>query len=188
MHIFFPTKVVGKENIPKNGGYIICCNHTHFLDVAFLVTYFKCYIRFMAKEELFRGKKSRWFMEKMGAFPVSRDSASGALSAIRTARKIIKNDVVLGIFPEGTRSKDGKPKKGKSGAAFIAASANAEIVPVSIYYEGKLRLFRKVTMRIGKPIPKEELKADLKDRSELKRITGMIMGRITEQWEEGHCK
>lgn len=188
MHIIFPAKVIGKENLPKDKGYIICCNHTHFLDVAYLVGYLKIYIRFMAKEELFGSKKSRWFLNKMGAFPVARGAGTGAISAIRTAKQIIKNNVVLGIFPEGTRSLDGRPKRAKSGAAFIAAAAKADVVPVSIYYTGKLRPFRKVTLRVGTSIPKETLAVDVKERAELKRVTETIMGRITEQWEAGHCK
>lgn len=186
MHVIFPAKVVGKENLPKNSGYIICCNHTHFLDVAYLVAYLKTYIRFMAKEELFSSRKSRWFLNKMGAFAVTRGAGVGAVAAIRTAKQIIKNNVVLGIFPEGTRSPDGRPKRAKSGAAFIAAATKADVVPISIYREGKLRPFKRVTIRVGEPISGSELAIDVKDRAELKRVTETIMGRITAQWEAGY--
>ena len=187
MKMLFRTKVVGAENIPKESGYILCCNHTHFMDVAFLIVSIPHIVCFMAKEELFRNKLANWFLTKMGAFPVARASGTGAVPAIKKAEQVVSSGGVTGIFPEGTRSKDGKPKKAKSGVAIIASETEAPVLPVSIYYEGKLTLFKKVTLRIGKLIPKEELKLKSNDRAELKRVSTMIMDTITAQWGEGAC-
>lgn len=186
MRVFYRIRVVGKENIPQGGGYILCCNHTHFMDVAFLVPAFPKKIRFMAKQELFEKPFGRWFVTHMGGFPVVR--GSGGAAAIKKAEDILRDGEILGIFPEGTRSKDGRPQKAKSGVAVIASETNAPALPVSIYYEGKLRLFKRVTVRIGKEIPAESLKLTDNDRRELRRVSTMIMDKITEQWEEGHCK
>lgn len=185
--LLFPIKVIGRENIPKNGGYILCCNHTHFMDVAFLITSIPQKIFFMAKEELFRNKLAGWFFRKMGAFPVARQSGTGAASAIKRAEEIVLSGEVTGIFPEGTRSKDGAPKKAKSGVAVIASETGADVLPVSIYYKGKLNLFKKVTLRIGKLIPNSKLQLNQNDRSELRRVSTLIMDTITKQWGEGAC-
>lgn len=186
MKMLFRTKVAGARNIPKNSGYILCCNHTHFMDVAFLIVSIPHTICFMAKEELFRNKLANWFLTKMGAFPVVRASGTAA-SAIKRAEDVVLAGDVMGIFPEGTRSKDGRPKKAKSGVAIIASQANCPVLPVSIYYEGKLKLFKKVTVRIGELIPQERLVMQSNDRAELRRVSTMIMDTITAQWEEGAC-
>lgn len=186
MKMLFRTKVVGAENIPNESGYILCCNHTHFMDVAFLIVSIPHIVCFMAKEELFRNKLAKWFLTKMGAFPVVRASGTAA-SAIKRAEEIVLSGDVTGIFPEGTRSKDGRPKKAKSGVAIIASQANSPVLPVSIYYEGKLKLFKKITVRIGKLISAENLALQSNDRAELKRVSTMIMDTITAQWEEGAC-
>ncbi len=187
MKMLFKTTVVGTENIPKESGYILCCNHTHFMDVAFLIVSVPHTICFMAKEELFHNKLANWFLTKMGAFPVVRGSGTGAASAIKKAEDVLLNGDVAGIFPEGTRSKDGKPKKAKSGVAIIASQANRPVLPVSIYYSGKLKLFKKVTLRIGKLIPNEQLALKDTDRAELRRVSSIIMDSIIAQWEEGSC-
>ncbi len=186
MKMLFRTKVVGAENIPESSGYILCCNHTHFIDVAFLIVNIPHIVCFMAKEELFHNKLAKWFLTKMGAFPVVRASGTAA-TAIKRAEDIVLGGDVTGIFPEGTRSKDGKPKKAKSGVAIIASQTSSPVLPVSIYYSGKLKLFKKVTLRIGKLIPKEQLTLKSNDRAELRRVSTMIMDTITAQWEEGAC-
>ncbi len=186
MKVLFPTKIVGRENIPTGGGYIICCNHTHFMDVAFLVPAFPKKIRFMAKQELFEKPFSRWFVTHMGGFPVAR--GSGGAAAIKTATDILNGGEIVGIFPEGTRSKDGRPHGAKSGVAVIASQAGVPVVPCSVYYEGKLRVFKRITLTVGKAIPAEELQLQSNDRRELKRISTAIMDRIVKQWEAGHCK
>lgn len=186
VRLIFRIKVIGRENIPKCGGYILCCNHTHFIDVAFLMATFKAHICFMAKQELFKNKLVSRFLTAMGAFPVAR--GTGGTEAIANAEKLVNNGNVLGIFPEGTRSKDGKPKAAKSGVAVIAASTGANVLPVSIFYAGKMKLFKKVTLNIGKIIPKEEIKMQEVNRNELKRVSTHIMNKIVSQWEAGHCK
>ena len=186
--LIFNFKVTGLENIPQNDGFILCSNHTHFMDVVFLVIYFKRHIKFMAKQELFVKPFPRWFVTNMGAFPVTRGAGTGSTIALKTAEDIVKSGGVMGIFPEGTRSKDGKPKKAKSGVALIASETNAPVLPVSIYYEGKLKLFKKITLRIGTPITPETLKMQSNDRNELRRVSTLIMDNIVKQWGLGHCK
>ncbi len=183
--LFFRRKDIGVENIPKEGGFILCCNHTHFMDVFFLVMAVKRHqINFMAKEELFKNKLSGWFFRNMGAFPVSRGTANAG-EGINTAEKVVKEGKVLGIFPEGTRSPDGKPKKAKSGIALIANETGAPILPASIYYEGKLAMFKKITIRFGEVIDPAHLKMQENSRAELRRVSSLVMDKVVKLWEEG---
>lgn len=188
LKLVFNFKVTGIENIPREDGFILCSNHTHFMDVAFLVIYFKRHIKFMAKEELFKKAFPRWFVTNMGAFPVARGAGTASTTALKTAEDIVNRGGVMGIFPEGTRSKDGTPKKAKSGVAVIANETGAPVLPVSIYYEGKLKLFKKISIRIGEVITPEALKMSTPDRNELRRVSSLIMDTITKQWRLGHCK
>jgi len=135
----------------------------------------------MGKEELFHNKILGSFFKAMGAFSVKR--GSGGAEAIDTAVNIIKEKKIMGIFPEGTRSKDGIPMRAKSGVAVIVSKTGAPVVPVSIYREGKLHLFCKVTIRYGEPIFSEELTMQNDSRTELKRVAELIMGRIVKLWE-----
>ena len=186
--LFFRIKVAGRENIPEKGGYILCCNHTHFMDVVWLVIAFPHPVCFMAKQELFKNKFIAKILKKMGAFPVARGTGTGGTTAIHTAEKLVNSGNVLGIFPEGTRNPHGRPKAAKSGVAVIANSTGADVVPVSVYYEGKMSIFKKITLNIGAVIPKEELKMEEVNRAELKRVSGHIMDKIIAQWEAGHCE
>lgn len=181
---FYKIKYVGTENLPKNSGYVICSNHTSMTDVPFIAIGCNRQIFFMAKQELFKGKFLNWFFKKLGAFPVER--GTGGKEAIKEAISLIENGNVMGIFPEGKRNFEGAPKKAKSGISVIVASTNAMVVPVSVYHEGKIKLFGKVTVRYGKPILPEEIGLKDNSRSELKRISGLIMEKISEQWELGY--
>ena len=181
VRILFRLKCVGVENVPKDKGVILCCNHTSMTDIAFLVVTCRRQIYFMGKEELFRNKLLGGFFKAMGGFSVKR--GSGGAEAIDTGVNIIKENKVMGIFPEGTRSKDGLPMRAKSGVAVIVSKTGAPVVPVSIYREGKLRLFCKATIRYGEPISSEELAMVGDSRNELKRIAELIMCRIVKQWE-----
>lgn len=178
---------VGQENIPKTGGFILCCNHQSNFDVISLACGLKRSVHYMAKEELFENRALGWFLGNLNAFPVVR--GKGDMRAIEFAEKIIKDGYVLAIFPEGTRSKDYKPMRGKSGAALIAKQTGADVLPASIYTDTQYKNGTKLTIRFGKLIKNEEFGFTEDGKSkELKDATHRIMGDITALWEEGHCK
>lgn len=180
-----PVKFVGFEKINKNGGYILCANHTSMSDPFFLVTVFKRQINFMAKGELFKIPVVSSVLRGAGVFAVER--GSGDMVAIRTAEKIVEDGHILGIFPEGTRHKTGAPRKAKSGIAYIALHTKADILPVSFYREGKFSIFKKTTVRCGDIIPYDELvDPNESDRSNIKRIAVRATDEITKLWEMGH--
>lgn len=183
VRVVFRLKFYGIENIPKSGGAILCCNHTTMWDVVFLIALCPREISFMAKQELFKNKILGYIFRKMLAFPVNREK--GDSSAIRNSEAVINMGGILGIFPEGTRRAAGKPGRGKPGAAFIAAQTKADIIPVAIYREGRVRLFQRATVRFGKVIPNSELEVSKEDvsRSVLSATTNRIMQEITTLWE-----
>lgn len=177
-NVIFKIKLVGLENVPEEKGYIIASNHRSLPDPIFLVGGLKNQVCFMAKNELF------WFpfslvLRALGTFPVKR--GEGDHGAIEQANKIITENKILGIFPEGTRSKTGVPLRPKSGVAVIAKQTKADILPVGIHFDGKLHLGSEVTVTYGKMIKFEELElCEDSAPSAIKKASRIIMDRIIE--------
>lgn len=179
------VKFIGFDKIDKKGGYIVCANHTSMSDPFFLVVGFKRQLNFMAKAELFKIPVISQVLSAAGVFAVER--SKGDISAIKKAEQLISDGHILGIFPEGTRYKTGAPRKAKSGIAYIAMHTKSDILPVSIYREGKFNIFKKTTVRCGEIIRYEDM-VDLNDtdRSNLKRIANRVTDEITKLWEMKH--
>ena len=152
--LMYKLRFEGKENVPEDTTVIYTCNHRSNADPPLLGCGAKGKFAFMAKEELFHNKLFAWLIRSLGAFPVSR--GKGDTAVIDTAVERLGSNRSLMIFPEGTRSKDGKVGKGHTGAALIAARAGKPIIPVGICYGDKLRFRTPLTVKFGKPIdPKE---------------------------------
>ena len=134
----------------------------------------------MAKKELFeKNKLWKWLITTMGAFPVER--GTGDLSVINTSIEKLEEGRNLVIFPEGTRSKDGKVGIGKTGVALVASTAKREVIPVGIVFEGKLKFRSKVIVKYGKAISTKDLcLSDKPTPHELKEIKLTIMKGITD--------
>lgn len=177
IHLFIRVECFGMENIPKDKGYILCANHISIADMFVIAVPIKCRIRYMAKMELFKFLPSKWMLTALGSFAVNR--GQGDTGAIDTACDIVKNGGVLGIFPEGTRSKNGEIGKAKSGVAIIAMQTQADILPISIKYStGTFKLFCKATVRVGELIPFEPVGDDETQRGAIRRISTRVMGEI----------
>ncbi len=179
--IIFPFKAIGRENIPDTPGQpplILCCNHISEIDPVFLEMCQKRHVFFMAKEEIFRNRLSSWFFGKqLGAFPVKR--GAGDTAALDTARAIVGDGRLLGIFPEGTRSRDGQLGRAKSGAALIAAQTGASILPAAIITKNqKVKPFRRSRIVFGQPLTLEELHLDHPDHPDLRFASRLIMEKI----------
>ncbi len=154
MKIAFNVKIEGKENIPKKTSVIFASNHRSNADPPLIGCGIRGKHAFMAKEELFKNKLFGWLIRKLGAFPVSR--GKGDTEVLDTAVERLNNGYNLMIFPEGTRSKDGKVHRGHSGAAVIAARSGKQIIPVGIIFGEKLKFRTKVTVKYGEPIDPAE--------------------------------
>lgn len=150
MTIAFSLHFEGRENIPKDTAVIYASNHRTNADPPLVGCAVPGKHAFMAKEELFRNKFFGRLIRLLGAFPVSR--GKGDTGVIDTAVEALDSGRSLMIFPEGTRSKDGKVHKGHSGAALISARSGKQIVPVGVVFGEKLKLRTKVTVIYGKPI------------------------------------
>ena len=162
-------------------------NHRSYADPVILTMPMKKPVTYMAKEELFKNKLFGWFIRKLGAFPVKR--GTGDMQVIDDAVDILESGRHLVIFPEGTRSKDGKVGKGKTGVALIAARSGADVLPCGIIFEGEKLHFRsKLTLRFGKVIPAEEIAVTDGSPKELKAAKLRIMSAITELVEGGGDK
>lgn len=180
--ILFPCEIRGLEKLEKlKGGYILCANHLSNMDPVFFVLYHPKPICFMAKNELFKNKILGAFFSSLGAFSVKR--GKGDRSALDTAKQVLKNDDILGIFIEGTRSKTGEFLRPKSGAALLAYEAHANVVTACITgktKDNKIRLFRKTVIEYNDPIFYEDLGILEGTRLELKAATNLIMDKIKE--------
>lgn len=182
--IKFKFVIVGKENIVQTGSVVIASNHRTDRDPIWGSLAVKTPCSYMAKEELFKGPKPFVALIKfMGAFPVER--GSGDTGVIGTSIEKLQIGRNLMIFPEGTRSKDGKLGKGKTGVALIAALAQVPVVPMAICFKGEKPKFRqKIIIAYGKAIRPDELKISSSDLRQLKEVKKKIMGSIAELVDE----
>lgn len=182
-HIRYHLRYEGLENIPTEGGFILCSNHISMFDPILVAIRVKPQCFFMAKEELFRFKPLGALIRALGAFPVSR--GKGDTAAIDKAADIVKSGRVLAIFPEGHRSKDGKLLKLKSGAVVVASMTGADLLPCVIRKGPKKGLRYTVTVRYGKMIPNEKLglteaKAPAEIRGANRLLTDTLTGLLEE--------
>ena len=175
----FRLRYVGVENLPQQGGYIICCNHRSFWDPVLIALGVRRHrLNFMAKKELFRNKLFGALITSLGAFPGSR--GRGDVGAVRYAENILSEKKVLLIFPEGTRSKNGQPRRGKPGAARIAADTGAPVIPAAICCDRHRLGFRsRVTVCFGPPITDHPVVLEENSRNEdIRRFGDLIMEKI----------
>ena len=147
--VLYRPNIIGKENIPKEGRVVVCGNHTHNWDSPLLMCSTKRTIHFLAKDELFKGI-GKYFFKSMACIPVNRRQKDH--NALESAIKVLEEDKLIGIFPEGTFNKTNDiVMPFKFGAVSMASKTNSTIVPFSI--TGKYKLFKKnsVTICFGKP-------------------------------------
>ncbi len=179
LFVIFRYKHINKNNIPKEGRYIIASNHISGPDCIFVGLGQNRYIRFMAKAELFENKFLNWFFTKMGAFAVNR--GKGDTGAIKNAKEMIENGDTLGIFIEGTRSKTGEFLKPKSGAVMLAHQMDCKIVPCAISCKGlKPSFWRRKYVHFGEPVTVEELGITKASPREYRDASRKLMDIIAE--------
>jgi 1-acyl-sn-glycerol-3-phosphate acyltransferase len=146
-YILYRPIIIGRENANTEGTSIIIANHTAFIDAILLACFLPRKICFMGKAELFKYKWSGSLLSKLGAFPVKRGKTD--IKAIKHALKLLKSGEMLGIFPEGTRTKNGEQLGPfNEGAAVLAYRTKASIITVGIYKKGKI--FKRTVIHVGK--------------------------------------
>ncbi|MFO7815102.1 MAG: lysophospholipid acyltransferase family protein [Halanaerobiales bacterium] len=171
-------RVKGRDNVPTEGPLIVVSNHVSYLDPPIAGCAVKRQLHFMAKEELFDKKWFGYILKKMGTFPVKRGTPDK--SAIRKSLKILKNDKVLCMFPEGTRRKDGKLGEAKPGVTLIALMSKSPILPVGIKHsdeDGPLRV------SVGEPFTLDDYHNKKLSRDEKSEVGELIMTKIKNELE-----
>lgn len=168
----YRVKVEGTENIPKDKGYILCCNHISFMDPVILIAKVKDQCHFMGKIELFRNPFLSYIFRSLGAFPVDR--GKGDTGAVDHAVQLVKDGKVFAIFPEGTRSKTGELGRLKSGAVVIASRTGGDILPCVIKKGSRRFLRRTVTLKFGSVIKNSSLGIDGTSHSQIKSATRLL--------------
>ena len=172
--ITFRIKKVGQENIKKEGAYIVCANHRSNWDPPILVSSIKRVSYIMAKEELFKNNFIKWIAKKCCVFPVKRGKMD--LESVKFALKVLKDEQILVIYPEGTRNGMEKNGKAQNGTAFMALRTGVPVIPVGI--QGTLKPFHKVTLNFGKPLDFSEYKTNKPDKELLDKVSKEIMDNI----------
>lgn len=176
----FGLKVIkGKNNIPADGAAIVAGNHISMADPVFLYFSQKRQIHYMAKAELFKNKFLGWVVGGYGGFPVER--GAGDTDSLNTAEQLLQNGRVLGIFPEGTRSKDGRVGRGKAGVLHIAFQSGAPIYPFAVFSrKSALSIGSKYTVAFGDPVTAADLGVVNGTPKEYRDGTRKLMSIITE--------
>jgi 1-acyl-sn-glycerol-3-phosphate acyltransferase len=185
----YRVRVLGEENLPADGGYVLAGNHVSYLDPMLLWCATRRPTHFMARADLFSKSFLGWLLPRVWTLPITRDSADR--TAIVRATNLLKAGEVVGIFPEGTRQVAGALEAGTSephaGVAFIALRAGVPVVPVGISGTehalprgAKIPRFPRVTVRFGQPVCPEEFEGhERKERLGL--MTAEIMRRVAAQ-------
>lgn len=170
-------EVIGRENFPSEGGVLLCSNHIDNLDPPVVGINAPRPVHFMAKEELFSVPVLGKLVPHLNAFPVKRGMSDR--EALRKGLGILKEGKVLGLFPEGTRSKTGQLGKGLAGAGFFALRSDAYVMPCAII--GPYKAFSKLKVVYGKPIEMRELR---ERKASAEETTDVIMEEIRKLVEK----
>ncbi|MCZ2206047.1 lysophospholipid acyltransferase family protein [Cylindrospermopsis raciborskii] len=146
LHAYFGGKIYGVENVPQTGGLVIVSNHASYFDPPIVSNCVCRPVAYMAKEELFKIPVLAQAIKLYGAYPVSRGTADRG--AIKYALEYLENGWAVGVFLEGTRTRDGRVHDPKRGAALLAAKAKVPLLPVSLWGSEKI-------VQPGTPIPRK---------------------------------
>lgn len=177
--VFYKFEVIGLENIPLEGNVIVAANHKSNLDPIFLASAIDTRdVAGVAKKELFDFKPLGFILKGVNAIPINRENPD--VSTIKNILGAIKKGYVLGIFPEGTRTKEPGFSPAKPGLAMFAVKGRALVVPVSIITD--YRIFNRVTVYIDKPISFEEHYKQKLNSKDYERLSQNVLEVIKENY------
>jgi len=176
----------GFEQLPETGPAILCSNHVSFLDSAFLIIQVPRNISFVGKSEYLDSWKTRRLFPALGMIPIDRKGGEKAQTALSAAENVLQRGELFGIFPEGTRSRDGMLYKGKTGAARLAMKLDCPIFPVGIVGTREIqppdakvpRVGGRVKITVGKPIMPERYAQRSDDHVVLREMIDEVMFEI----------
>ncbi|GGJ00878.1 1-acyl-sn-glycerol-3-phosphate acyltransferase [Streptomyces brasiliensis] len=190
MRLMFRPQVEGVERIPGDGPVILAGNHLTFIDSIVLPLVTKRQVFFIGKDEYvtgkgFKGRLMAWFFTGVGMIPVDRDGASGGVAALMTGRRILEEGKIFGIYPEGTRSPDGRLYRGRTGIARLTLMTGAPVVPFAMIGTDKLQPGGRgiprpgrVTVRFGEAMEFSRYEGMDRDRYVLRAVTDSVMAEV----------
>lgn len=182
--VLLHPRVEGVEHVPATGAAILCANHLSIIDPVVVALPVPRTVFYLGKTEVF-ARRWRWLFEHLGVMPVAREGGSAGESSLERGRRVLDAGALLGLYPEGTRSPDGRVYRGKTGAVRLAVRTSAPIVPIGIVGSREVmpphaRLPRRaaVTVRFGPPMDVAHLRGQDDDRRALRTTTDELMSRI----------
>lgn len=192
LRLVFRPRVEGLDNIPAHGAAILASNHLSFCDSVFLPLIAPRHVSFLAKSEYFTGRGvkgalTRWFLSGIGQLPIDRTDASAARAALETGKRVLAGGNLLGIYPEGTRSPDGRLYRGKTGVARMALEAGVPVIPCAMIGTDRIQPIGRTlphvvrpTLRIGRPLDFSRYEGMAGDRFIERSMTDEIMYELME--------
>lgn len=192
LKLIFRPQVQGLENVPRSGAAILASNHLSFSDSIFTPLIVQRRVTFVAKAEYFTGKGikgwlTRQFFLSTGTIPVDRSGGQAAQAALDTQLRVLRSGNIAGIYPEGTRSPDGRLYRGKTGVARLALTSGAPVIPVALLNTDEIqptgRLIprvRRVRIRFGTPLDFSRYAGRTGDRFIERAVTDEIMYALME--------
>ncbi len=186
VRLLYRPKARGLENIPAEGPVILAANHVSFMDSLFVPLLVKRHVVYLGKADYFDSAKTRWFFKFTNVIPVRREGGTAGEAAIRAGVKALQEGNVVGIYPEGTRSPDGRLYRGKTGVARMALLADCPVIPVAVLGSREVqpperrmpKLSGRVQVVYGKPLSFERFAGQDRDRFVLRSVTDEIMYEI----------
>ncbi|WP_310963170.1 lysophospholipid acyltransferase family protein [Nocardioides terrisoli] len=190
LRVVFRPRVAGLENVPEEGPVILASNHLSYADWLFMPLTLPRRVSFVAKAEYFtspgiKGWLQKTFFRGAGQIPIDRSGANAAEGALMSAKSVLANGEMFGIYPEGTRSHDGRLYRGKTGVARLALETGVPVIPVGVVGTDAIappgKTFGRLTrplVRFGKPLDFSRYEGMENDRYILRSITDEIMYEI----------
>jgi 1-acyl-sn-glycerol-3-phosphate acyltransferase len=186
LRVLYRMKSEGLEDFPEEGPVIVVANHTSFMDSMFIPLCVPRQMVYLAKAEYFETWKTRWFFNALGMIPVKRDVKEKTEAALVAGAEVLGAGGVLGLYPEGTRSPDGRVYRGRTGVARLALKSRAPVVPVGLTGSREAmpkdakfpKLRGRVTISFGRPLHFDRYFEHDADRFVLRTITDEIMFEI----------
>ncbi len=183
--MFFRGDVVGLENLPRSGGYIVAANHVSHLDPPIVGQFLPTQVSFFARKSLWKPGIAAWWLDAVGTIPVDRDGGT-SLDAVRRVLQALARGKVVIVFPEGTRSASGELQPPKAGVGLLACRAHVPVIPARVFgsFEafgrgGKLRLGSPVSVAYGAPLSPADYDHPSDGKERYARTAARIMEAIT---------
>jgi 1-acyl-sn-glycerol-3-phosphate acyltransferase len=192
LRLLYRVGTEDKDAFPKEGPVIVVANHMSFMDSLFVPLCVPRRMVFLAKAEYFESPATAWLFKGLGMIPVKRDVKEKTEAALQSGIEVLSEGGVLGLYPEGTRSPDGRLYRGRTGVARLAVRSKAPVVPVGIVGTRQVmpkdasfpRPWGKVRIKFGQPLTFERHHEDGEDRFVLRTITDEIMYEIMSLSEQ----